>query len=108
MAADRDEAQRRQRASARLRSLGISGRQGNQERFVLEDRRAAHIVLATRYSSPHRDLSLTRYRDRWGPLGFVTGKELCLRLQQGDGVGAGCVMAWERGRGEGARGLGGR
>jgi hypothetical protein len=33
---------------------------------------------------------------------------LCLRLQRGDGVGAGGVMAWERGRGEWARGRGGR
>ena len=34
--------------------------------------------------------------------------ELCLRLQRGAACGAGGVMAWERGRGEGARGRGGR
>ena len=35
------------------------------------------------------------------------GSELCLRLQRGAACGAGGVMAWERGRGEGARGRGG-
>jgi dihydrofolate reductase len=33
---------------------------------------------------------------------------LCLRLQRAAVCGAGGVMAWERGRGEGARGRGGR
>ena len=33
---------------------------------------------------------------------------LCLRLQRGAACGAGGVMAWGRGRGEGARGRGGR
>ena len=33
---------------------------------------------------------------------------LSLRLQRGAACGAGGVMAWERGRGEGARGRGGR
>jgi NADPH-dependent curcumin reductase CurA len=44
------------------------------------------------------------YFDNVGGPTLDAALELCLRLQRGAACGAGGVMAWGRGRGEGARG----